>query len=82
MYELRRTLRNALNEALKESEANGFIGVISELGTIVVVPFWECEQVDLEQQFAAFVVNATDKLSEGLCVGMYVFRDDSEDVMD
>jgi hypothetical protein len=77
MYELRSTLRNALDEALKGSEANGFIGVISEQGTVVVIPFFECEQVDLERQAANFIVKAADRLGEGMCVGMYVFRDDN-----
>ena len=80
-YAMKDVLRDTLVEALKESEADLLIGVISEQGTVVVCPYWEVSadqptEKDLVGKTARFTASVADEISEGICIGLYVYRAD------
>jgi len=57
-----------------ETEADVLLVIASEMGTVMVVPFYECE-LTVEQLQSAIVretASFADKLSEGFCMGTVI----------
>jgi len=54
-----------------ETEADVLLVVASEAGTVMVVPFYECELTveQLQSAIARETALVADKLSEGFCMG-------------